>query len=110
MKIMKIITGTGDRINEAHFTEQFNDPQLGQFKKYFILFKIKCNGKIAAQATSALKIKRYILYVQLISFLICKRFWYLSLCALKLVAPRGILFSEYGSHNYGFIFSIFQNL
>ena len=32
---MKIITGTGDRINEAHFTERFNDPQIGQFKKYF---------------------------------------------------------------------------
>ena len=45
MKIMKIITGTGDRINEAHFTEQFNDPQIGQFKNIFILFKIKCNGK-----------------------------------------------------------------
>ena len=60
--------GTGDRINEAHFTEQFNDPQIGQFKNISILFKIKCNGKIAAQATSALKIKRYILYVHPISF------------------------------------------
>ena len=68
MKIMKNNMGTGDRINEAHFTEQFNDPQLGQFKIIFMPLKIKSNGKIAAQATSALKIKRYILYVHPISF------------------------------------------
>ena len=32
MKIMKNIMGTRDRINEAHFIEQFYDPQIGQFK------------------------------------------------------------------------------